>query len=144
MNEKNILVECCPDSLTAVHLSSSSTAHSLPALLSRGVAVSLGNDGPAGDGLTYGFFQMLNGAENTGLSGLATMAQNSLRWSCFVDQGIQQWDRDIKEGMEGDSFKASRLRDWHDKFERFCHWVMTEFGTDEERQGEEEQEAQQE
>jgi adenosine deaminase CECR1 len=137
VKERKILVECCPISNEILRLASSILAHPLPALLSRGVAVSLSNDDPAilghgKNGLTHDFWQVLNGLENTGLAGLATMAENSIRWSCFEDQTASEWLQDIREGITGTGLKAARLRDWHAEFETFCQWVMLEFGSDDE------------
>jgi adenosine deaminase CECR1 len=132
VKEKKILVECCPISNEILRLASSIKHHSLPALLSRGVSVSLSNDDPAilghgKNGLTHDFWQVLQGLENMGLSGLATMAENSIRWSCFEDQTPAEWVSDIRQGIAGTGLKAKRLREWYADFERFCQWVVLEF-----------------
>ncbi|KAK2737660.1 hypothetical protein FQN57_007467 [Myotisia sp. PD_48] len=135
VKEKRILIECCPISNEILRLTSSIMAHPLPALLSRGVPVSLCNDDPTvfghgKNGLTHDFCQVLNGLENTGLAGLATMAENSIRWSCFEDQNHSDWLGDIKAGMTGSGLKAERLRNWQVEFEQFCQWVVIEFGVE--------------
>ncbi|KAI1912523.1 hypothetical protein LOZ39_002216 [Ophidiomyces ophidiicola] len=135
VKEKKILIECCPISNEVLRLTSSIMAHPLPALLSRGVAVALCNDDPAVlghgmNGLAHDFCQVLNGLENTGLSGIATMAENSIRWSCFEDQSQADWVSDIKAGITGGGLKADRLKNWNVDFERFCEWVVLEFGPD--------------
>jgi adenosine deaminase CECR1 len=135
VKEKKILVESCPISNEILRLASSIKQHSLPALLSRGVSVSLCNDDPAvlghgKNGLTHDFWQALQGLENTGLSGLATMAENSIRWSCFEDQTSAEWQSDIRQGITGKGLKAKRLQEWYADFEQFCQWVVLEFAED--------------
>ncbi|KAK2757632.1 hypothetical protein FQN54_004601 [Arachnomyces sp. PD_36] len=133
VKEKKILIECCPISNEILRLTNSILSHPLPALLSRGVTVSLCNDDPAilghgKNGLTHDFWQALNGLDNMGLEGLATMAENSVRWSCYEDQTTAEWLQDIKEGITGDGLKAERLKEWHIQFEEFCQWIVSEFG----------------
>lgn len=135
VKEKKILVECCPISNEILRLTSSIMAHPLPALLSRGVPVALCNDDPAllgcgKNGLTHDFCQVLYALENTELSGIATMAENSIRWSCFEDQNQGEWLQGIKDGIMGRGPKAARLKDWNVEFEKFCEWVVMEFGPD--------------
>lgn len=132
VKEKKILIECCPISNEILRLTSSIKSHPLPALLSRGVSVSLCNDDPeilghGKNGLTHDFWQALQGLENMGLVGLATMAENSLRWSCFEDQTTEEWLSDIRQGITGSGLKAARLKDWYADFEKFCQWVVQEF-----------------
>lgn len=132
VKEKKILIECCPISNEILRLSSTIKHHSLPALLSRGVSVSLNNDDPAVlghgmNGLTHDFWQALQGLENLGLSGLATMAENSIRWSCFEDQTAAEWLADIRNGIAGEGVKARYLQEWYQDFEKFCQWVVLEF-----------------
>src|SRR2546423_154463 len=85
VKQKKILVECCPISNEILRLSSSILGHSLPALLSRGVSVSLNNDDPAvlghgKNGLSHDFWQAYMAFENLGLEGLAVMAEDSIKW----------------------------------------------------------------
>ncbi|KAI9932684.1 hypothetical protein ASPWEDRAFT_47124 [Aspergillus wentii DTO 134E9] len=132
VKQKRILVECCPISNEILRLASSIKAHPLPALLSRGVSVSLCNDDPAilghgQNGLTHDFWQSVQGLENMGLSGLAMMVENSIRWSCYEDQSTAEWQADISDGILGDGLKAARLREWYADFEKFCEWVVQEF-----------------
>lgn len=132
VKDKKILVECCPISNEILRLTSSIKSHPLPALLSRGVSVSLCNDDPAilghgRNGLTHDFWQALQGLENMGLSGLAMMVENSIRWSCYEDQPTAEWQADIRKGMTGQSLKADRLREWYTDFEKFCEWIIMEF-----------------
>lgn len=55
------------------------------------------------------------------------MAQNSIRWSNFEDQNHDNWVRDIELGAAGTSIKAQRLRDWQNKWEAFCEWIVDEY-----------------
>ncbi|KAL1974994.1 hypothetical protein VTN31DRAFT_5198 [Thermomyces dupontii] len=133
VKNKNILIECCPISNEILRLTGSIKQHPLPAMLSRGVSVSLCNDDPAvfghgQNGLTHDFWQVVQGLENVGLSGLAVMAHNSILWSCYEDQSASEWQSEIRRGITGDGLKAQRLREWYAEFEEFCQWVVQEFG----------------
>ncbi|OOF91712.1 hypothetical protein ASPCADRAFT_211072 [Aspergillus carbonarius ITEM 5010] len=130
---KNILIECCPISNEILRLASSIKAHPLPALLARGVPVSLCNDDPAilghgKNGLTHDFWQSLQGLENLGLEGLAMMVENSIRWSCYEDQSAEDWQAGLRDGVQGGGVKAARLREWDADFEAFCGWIVEEYG----------------
>lgn len=132
VKEKKILVECCPISNEVLRLTSSIKSHPLPALLSRGVPVSLCNDDPAilghgRNGLTHDFWQALQGLDNVDLVGLAMMVQNSIRWSCYEDQSTAEWKGEVHEGILGEGIKAARMREWYSEFEKFCEWVVMEF-----------------
>lgn len=134
IKEKKIMVECCPISNEILRLTSSIKSHPLPALLSRGVPVSLCNDDPAilghgRNGLTHDFWQTLQGLQNVDLAGIAMMVQNSIRWSCYEDQSTAQWKQEVGEGILGEGLKACRLREWQTDFEKFCEWVVLEFAT---------------
>lgn len=132
VKDKKILVECCPISNEILRLASSIKSHPLPALLSRGVPVSLCNDDPAilghgKNGLTHDFWQAMQGLQNVDLASLATMVQNSIRWSCYEDQSTPEWKSEVGEGVLGNGVKAARLREWLSDFEKFCEWVVLEF-----------------
>jgi adenosine deaminase CECR1 len=132
VKDKKILIECCPISNEVLRLASSIKSHPLPALLARGVPVSLCNDDPAilghgKNGLTHDFWQALQGLENVDLVGLLMMAQNSIRWSCYEDQSPAEWKAGIQNGVEGKGLKAERLRDFGQEFEKFCAWIVLEF-----------------
>lgn len=132
VKEKKILIECCPISNEVLRLTSSIKSHPLPALLARGVPVSLCNDDPAilghgRNGLTHDFWQALQGLENVDLAGLGMMVQNSIRWSCYEDQSTAEWNADVHQGILGEGVKAARLREWCSDFEKFCEWVVLEF-----------------
>jgi adenosine deaminase CECR1 len=132
VKDKKILVESCPISNEVLRLSSSILSHSLPALLSRSIAVSLNNDDPAilghgKNGLSHDFWQAFMAWENLGLEGLAVMAENSLRWCTVEDQGAKEWIAGVSEGALGKGIKASMIKDWKAEWERFCQWVCVEF-----------------
>ncbi|KAF2767005.1 Metallo-dependent hydrolase [Teratosphaeria nubilosa] len=135
VKEKKILVESCPVSNEILRLTSSVMSHPLPALLARGVPCSLCNDDPAilgqgASGMTHDFWQALQGWENLGLEGLASLAENSVRWACFEDQSARDWRADLKAGAVGKGVKGERMREWAAEFEKFCQWVVLEFGAD--------------
>lgn len=133
VKEKRILVESCPISNEVLRLCGSILAHPLPALLARGVACSLCNDDPAmlgqdTAGTSHDFWQALQGWENLGLAGLGSLAENSVRWAAFDDQNQADWIKDIKEASLGGGTKAKRLQEWQVEWEKFCLWIVTEFG----------------
>ena len=132
---KKILVESCPISNEVLRLTSSIKSHPLPALLARGVPCALSNDDPAilgqrGNGVTDDFWQALQGWENLGLAGLGSLAENSVRWAAYEDQTTKEWTEDIKKGVYGEGVRASRLREWHAEFNKFCEWILLEFALD--------------
>ncbi|KAI1178598.1 adenosine deaminase-related growth factor [Nemania sp. FL0916] len=133
VKEKRVLVESCPISNEVLRLCASVMSHPLPALLARGVACSLCNDDPAmlgqdTAGSTHDFWQALQGWENLGLEGLGSLAENSVRWAAFEDQTADAWQRDVREASLGSGLKAQRLKEWAVEWERFCLWVVDEFG----------------
>ncbi|KAJ9156138.1 Adenosine deaminase [Pleurostoma richardsiae] len=133
VKDKRILVESCPISNEVLRLCGSVLSHPLPALLARGVACALCNDDPAimgqdTAGMTHDFWQALQGWDNLGLAGLGSLAENSVRWSCFEDQTAEEWTRDVREASLGGGVKAQRLKEWGVAWEKFCLWVVTEFG----------------
>jgi adenosine deaminase CECR1 len=133
VKQRRILIESCPISNEVLRLCGSITSHPLPALLARGVPCALSNDDPAmlgqdTAGMTHDFWQALQGWENLGLAGLGSLAENSIRWSCFEDQTAEEWARDVREASLGGGIKASRLREWGVLWEKFCLWVCEEFG----------------
>ena len=138
IKDKKILIESCPVSNEVLRLTGSIASHPLPALLARGVSCSLCNDDPTvlGHGLTgmsHDFWQALQGWENLGLGGLASLAENSVRWAAFEDSSAKEWSQDIKDGRYGKGIKAKRLQEWHEDWEKFCQWVVLEYGAETDR-----------
>lgn len=132
VKEKKILVESCPISNEVLRLSSSILSHALPALLARGVAVSLNNDDPCilgygRNGLTHDFWQCFMGFENLGLEGLATMAENSVKWCAVEDQKQADWLKGITDGYMGKTVRAQLMKAWRTEFEKWCQWVIMEY-----------------
>lgn len=132
VKEKKILIESCPISNEILRLSSSILGHSLPALLSRGVSVSLNNDDPAilghgKNGMSHDFWQSYMAFENLGLEGLGTMAENSLKWCAVEDQKTPEWLKGISDGYMGKTAKAQMLKEWRREFEKWCQWVVMEY-----------------
>ena len=133
VKEKRILIESCPISNEVLRLCSSVLAHPLPALLARGVACSLCNDDPAmlgqdTAGMSHDFWQALQGWDNLGLAGLGSLAENSVRWAAFEEQTQEEWVKGVKEASVGTGVKAERMRRWQIEWEKFCLWIVTEFG----------------
>lgn len=129
VKEKKILIEGC---LRSHHIADSVESHFIPALLSRGVPVALCSDTPGVYGqnanrLTPEYWTALHDFESLGLTGIAMMMENSIRWSCYEDQSPSDWLSGIREGVTGNGVKASRLREWYEEFEKFCEWILDEF-----------------
>ncbi|KAL4908374.1 hypothetical protein BDW74DRAFT_100151 [Aspergillus multicolor] len=132
LKSKNILIEYSPSSSACLGFISSFQSHPLPALLSRGVSVAIGNDSPGlfglgPNGLTSEFCQALLAFHSMGLSGLTMTVENSIRWSCYEDQTSKEWNTDIQEAILGEGVKAARLHEFYADFEKFCGWVVQEF-----------------
>ncbi|KAH7193565.1 uncharacterized protein B0J16DRAFT_81927 [Fusarium flagelliforme] len=133
VKEKRILIESCPISNEVLRLTGSVTAHPLPALLARGVACSLCNDDPAmlgqdTAGMSHDFFQAVQGWKNLGLAGLGSLAENSVRWAAFENQNQTEWMEGIKQASLGGTLKAKRMQEWQIEWEKFCLWIVEEFG----------------
>ncbi|KAL4913789.1 hypothetical protein BDW62DRAFT_191893 [Aspergillus aurantiobrunneus] len=133
IKSKNILVECSPSSNACLGLTASFQSHPFPALLSRGVSVTFSNDSPGifrlgTNGLSSEFYQALVAFHNMGLTGLIMMVENSIRWSCYEDQSAKEWATDIEEAILGEGIKAARLREFYADFQKFCEWVVQNFG----------------
>ncbi|KAI0192135.1 adenosine/AMP deaminase [Astrocystis sublimbata] len=132
VKERNILIESCPISNEVLRLCGSVMSHPLPALLANGVPCSLCNDDPAmlghdTAGTTHEFWQALQGWENLGLAGLGSLAENSVRWSAFEDQTDDEWQNGVSNIAVG-GLKGLRLREWASDWERFCEWVVEDYG----------------
>lgn len=132
VKDKKIMIESCPISNEILRLSSSILSHTLPALLARGVPVSLNNDDPTilghgKNGLSHDFWQAFMAFENLGLEGLAVMAENSLKWCAVEDQKTPEWLKGINDGYMGKTAKASMLKQWRTDFEKWCQWICMEF-----------------
>ncbi|KAL9103272.1 MAG: hypothetical protein Q9163_001674 [Psora crenata] len=133
---KKILIESCPISNEALRLISSIKSHPLPALLSRGVPCALSNDDPSflgygTSGVTHDFWQALQGWDNLGLGGLGSLAENSVRWACYLpDQGAKVWSKDVADGKYGQGIRAKRMREWTEQWNKFCEWIVLEYAID--------------
>ncbi|KAI9688320.1 MAG: hypothetical protein M1820_010265 [Bogoriella megaspora] len=135
VKEKRILVESCPVSNEVLRFTGPIKQHPLPALLSRGVPVALCNDDPAvmdfgASGMTHDYWQALQGWENLGLEGLGSLAETSVRYAAFEDCSAKEWAADVKAGSTGSGIRAKRLKEWARDWEKFCQWVVLEFGAD--------------
>jgi len=135
VKEKRILVESCPISNEILRLTPSIMHHPLPALLARGVPVALCNDDPAVlgqgvSGMTHDFWQALQGWENLGLAGLGSLAENSVRWAAYEDCTQEEWVQDVKDGLKGKGVRARRMKEWREKWENFCAWIVVSFNKD--------------
>lgn len=135
IKEKKILIESCPVSNEVLRFTGGIMSHYLPSLLARGVPCALANDDPAilghgTNGMTHDFWQALQGWENLGLAGLGSLAENSVRWANYEECPAKQWQQEIKDGSFGKNLRAKRLKEWQDEFEKFCQWVVLEYGAE--------------
>lgn len=135
IKERKILIESCPVSNEVLRLTTSILSHPIPALLARGVPVALCNDDPTilgqgANGMTHDFWQALQGWENLGLAGLGSVAENSVRWAAYEDMSAKEWSQDVRSGSLGKGLKAQRLKEWMRSWERYCHWIVDEYGQD--------------
>ncbi|RHZ49049.1 uncharacterized protein CDV56_105090 [Aspergillus thermomutatus] len=131
--EKAVMVEVCPISNEVLRLATDILHHPLPVMIAYGVPTAISNDDPAilGQdiaGLSYDFYQTIQGFDNIGLAGLGALAHNSLRWSNFEDQSDADWLRDIDLAARGDGIKAQRIQYWNQQWEEFCRWIVAEYG----------------
>ncbi|OHF03937.1 adenosine/AMP deaminase [Colletotrichum orchidophilum] len=129
VKKKNIMVEVCPISNEVLQLSTDILHHPLPAMIAHGVTTALSNDDPAmlgqeAAGLSYDFYQVIQGFDNVGLAGLGALAQNSLRWSNFEDQDDKEWGLDIELGEVGMGTKGLRIKEWNSLFDAYCHEIV--------------------
>lgn len=144
VKDKKILIESCPISNEILRLSSSILGHSLPALLSRGVPVSMNNDDPAilghgKNGVSHDFWQAYMAFDNFGLEGLGTMAENSLKWCAIEDQKPAEWTKAITDGYMGKAVKSKLLREWRSEWEKWCEWIILEYPEEAEDSDEDEE-----
>jgi adenosine deaminase CECR1 len=65
------------------------------------------------------------------------LAENSVRWASLDDYSTKDWTQDVKDGMFGKGARAQRLKEWVSKWERFCAWIVEEYGVDENLESEE-------
>lgn len=135
VRDRRICVECCPISNEILRLTTSISSHPLPALLAQGVPVTLSNDDPAilgqeDAGLSHDFFQTLQAIESLGLDGLGALAENSVRYATFEDVESKAWTEELKNGAYGEGLKAERMKQWKKLWERFCQWIVMEYGAD--------------
>ncbi|KAK3309140.1 uncharacterized protein B0T15DRAFT_526304 [Chaetomium strumarium] len=136
VKDKRILVETCPTLDEILDPTPGSIKfHPLPALLAQGVPCALCYDHSeilsehgGGPRMTNVFWHVLHARDGLGLAGLGSLAENSVRWATFEDQDAEAWVRDIRAASVGAGIKAARLQKWAVEWERFCLWIVTEYG----------------
>jgi adenosine deaminase CECR1 len=77
--DNHILVESCPISNEALRLTTDILHHPLPALIAHGVPTALSNDDPNVEGqdaagLSFDFYEAIQGFDNLGLAGLVSLS----------------------------------------------------------------------
>ncbi|KAL2129359.1 hypothetical protein VTI74DRAFT_7896 [Chaetomium olivicolor] len=145
VKDKRILVEASPVLLCGGGGTAEPTRrqisahHPLPALLAQGVPCALTHDDggfgiplehrqAAGSRTTDVFWQVLQTWDSIDLAGLGSLAENSVRWAAFEDQDAEMWAREIRAASVGAGVKSTRLQQWAVEWERFCLWIVTEYG----------------
>lgn len=82
--EKSVLVEVCPISNEVLRLCTDILHHPLPALIAHGVPTAISNDDPNVEGqdaagLSFDFYQAIQGFDNLGLAGLVSSHTLAIR-----------------------------------------------------------------
>ena len=77
VTERNVMVEVCPISNEVLRLNTDILHHPLPAMIAHGIPTAISNDDPAmlGQdiaGLSYDFYEAIQGFDNLGLAGLVS------------------------------------------------------------------------
>ncbi|KAL2190711.1 Metallo-dependent hydrolase [Thermothelomyces heterothallicus CBS 203.75] len=132
VRDRRVLVEICP-SLPA----GASRLHPLWVLLAHGVPCALCDDdsgilfGQGRDGasrMTNIFLRALLAGDMADLATLGSLAENSVRWAAFEDQDAETWRREVRAASVGAGIRSARLQQWAVEWERFCLWIVTEYG----------------
>ncbi|KAI9930411.1 hypothetical protein ASPWEDRAFT_26940 [Aspergillus wentii DTO 134E9] len=131
--DNGIMVEVCPISNEVLRLNTDILHHPLPAMIAHGIPTAISNDDPAmlgqnAPGLSFDFYEAIQGFDNLGLGGLGALAHNSLRWANFEDQSDADWIRDIDLSERGTGTKAKYIQSWNKQWEEFCEWIVNEYG----------------
>ncbi|KAI9889762.1 MAG: hypothetical protein M1814_004964 [Vezdaea aestivalis] len=134
IKERKVCVELCPISEEVLGLTHNILAHPGAALIAHGVSCVLSSDDPSalgygeGGGVSLDFWQCLMGWEDLGLAGLGSLAENSVRHAAFEDLEGKEWEMDVKKASVGKKIRAKRMKEWRLDWERFCGWIVDEFG----------------
>ena len=80
--------------------------------------------------MSHDCFQVIHAIESLGLDGLGALIENSIKYAAFEDQDPKAYTEDVKAGIRGQGIRGQRMREWHKAWERFCQWVIIEFGAD--------------
>ncbi|KAK4104220.1 Metallo-dependent hydrolase [Parathielavia hyrcaniae] len=144
VRDRRILVEGCPVFYNDTRLDPAADVamhDGLRVLLAQGVPCALcdddsgilpppGKEREAGSRMTDLFWQVLDAWDEADLATLGSLAENSVRWAALEDQDPETWAQDIRAASVGAGVKAARLQQWAVDWERFCLWVVTEYGGD--------------
>lgn len=101
--EKAVMVEVCPISNEVLRLATDILHHPLPAMIAHGVPTAISNDDPAilGQdiaGLSYDFYQTIQGFDNIGLAGLVGFLSNPVRPEIKLTNHRELWHRTVFAG----------------------------------------------
>lgn len=116
--QKHICIEMCPISNEVLRLNNSILSHPLPALMANGLDVTINNDDPgilgqkASGSLTHDYWQVIQAYDNVGLGGLGALAETSVRFGAYGEDGAAE----------------KRLVQWRKMWTEYCEWIVKEFG----------------
>ena len=113
--ERGIAIETCPISNEVLGLCATVKSHHLPILMANGVPCSISSDDPGCWGanvLSHDFYQTLMGSNNMSLLGWRILARWSIDYSCM--------EVEVREKL---------VKDFGDRWEQFCQWIVNEYGT---------------
>lgn len=111
--EQDIMVEVCPISNEVLRLNTDILHHPLPAMIAHGIPTAISNDDPAilGQdvaGLSYDFYEAIQGFDNLGLAGLVRFFFLSLNVSfSLLTNNRAPWLRTV---CGGQTLKTSPMR----------------------------------
>jgi len=90
--EQDIMVEVCPISNEVLRLNTDILHHPLPAMIAHGIPTAISNDDPAilGQdvaGLSYDFYEAIQGFDNLGLAGLVSLSSLNVSFRSLTKTG---------------------------------------------------------
>lgn len=110
--EQNVMIEVCPISNEVLRLNEDVLHHPLPAMIAHGIPTAISNDDPAilGQdvaGLSYDFYEVIQGFDNVGLAGLVRYFSLSIFSRLLTSQNRVHSHRTV---CVGQTLKTSRTK----------------------------------
>jgi hypothetical protein len=109
--EKAVMVEVCPISNEVLRLATDILHHPLPAMIAHGVPTAISNDDPAilGQdiaGVSYDFYQTIQGFDNIGLAGLVCLPVKPSSPELELTNHRELWRKTVSAGQ---TLRTSRM-----------------------------------